>query len=314
MMLGGMIFWGSWANTLKLTRDWPVELFYVDYALGIFLSSILVGLTLGTFFGPRTFIVGLQAADRSTLLYAVAAGALWNCGNVLLMFGVSLVGIAVAFPISIGLALIVGVAASYFVMPRGNPTMLSVGVLLVFVAIILNSFAYRAAAKSKQKPAAAGLSVCLLAGVLFSGFGPLVGKALSAPIPLGPYGVTFCFTLGALITTLPIMTYFMRHPLQGSPLSWSDYRRGMARQHTAGFLGGFFWTLGTTFTFVPASMVGIALAYAIGQANPLIAALWGVFVWREFKGTTQYAHLLLAFMFVFYFGGLLCLASSIGAR
>jgi glucose uptake protein len=316
MMLGAMIFWGSWPNTYKLARNRRVELFYVDYALGIFLSSILIGLTLGTLFGPNTFVAQMFAADRSTWLYAALAGALWNCGNVLLTFGVALVGMAVAFPLSIGLALVVGVIGSYLVMPRGNTTLLCLGVAMVFAAIIVNSLAYRSATKAKSghKASAAGILVCLLAGILFSGFGPLVGKALSSPRPLGPYGVTFFFTLGALISTLPLMTYFMRHPIEGAPLSWKDYRDGTGREHTAGLIGGFIWTLGTTFAFVPASMVGIALAYAIGQANPLVAALWGVFVWREFRTAPRRADILLGFMFVLYFGGLLLLASSFHAQ
>lgn len=314
MMLAGMIFWGSWANTYKLTGNLRIELFYLDYAFGIFLSSIAIGLTLGTLFGPVSFVPQLMAADRISWLYACAAGALWNCGNVLLMFGVSMVGLAVAFPLSIGLALILGVIGSYLVMPRGNPALLFAGVAVVFAAILFNSLAYQAAARTKQKPSTAGLFICISAGVLFSGFGPLVGKALSTHTPLGPYGVTFFFTTGALISTFPLMTYFMRNPLQGTALRWADYRNRPARQHAFGFLGGFLWSLGTTFTFVPTSMVGIALAYAIGQANPLVAAFWGVCVWREFKGTGERAHVLLALMFLCYLVGLSLLASSIHGR
>lgn len=314
MMLTGMILWGSWPNTFKLVKNWRVELFYLDYAFGIFLSSILIGLTMGTFFGGESFIPQLLAADHSSWLFACAAGALWNCGNILLMFGVSLVGLAVAFPLSIGLALIVGVIASYLVMPLGNPTLLFSGVAIVFVAIIFNSLAYRAASNRQQKPEPKGLLICLLAGVLFSGFGPLVGKAFSSPAPLGPYGVTFFFTLGAVISTLPLMTYFMLRPLRGTKLNWKIYREGTGEQHVFGVLGGFIWTLGTTFAFVPASKVGIALAYAIGQANPLIAALWGIFIWREFKGANRLTYALLGCMFALYVGGLLVLASSVQAR
>jgi glucose uptake protein len=317
IMIAGMIFWGSWANTYKLTRNWRIELYYWDYAIGIFLTSIIVGLTLGTFFGGTTFTDNLLGADRSAWIYATAAGALWNCGNILLMLGVALVGLAVAFPLSIGLALVFGVIGSYMVMPRGNPLLLFGGVALVFVAVLLNSLAYRAAKSggdAKQKVSRPGLLACLVAGALFSGFGPLVGKSLSTPQPLGPYGVAFFFTFGALLSTVPLLSYFMRHPLEGVPLSWSDYRNGRGRDHAAGLIGAFFWGLGTTFTFVGANSVGIALAYAIGQANPLVAALWGVFVWREFKGAPRTANVLLAFMFALYFGGLLVLASSFSGK
>lgn len=310
MMILGMVFWGSWPNTYKLTRNWRFELFYWDYALGIFLTSILVALTLGTLFGTPTFRQSFLAADRSAWLYALLAGVVWNCGNILLVAGVALVGMAVAFPVAIGLALVLGVIGSYLVMPRGNPVLLFVGVAWVFLAVILNSLAYRSAAASRPTVSRAGLWVCFLAGVLFSGFGPLVGKALSSPNPLGPYGITFLFTLGALISTGPVMVYFMRHPVEGPPLARADYQQGTAGQHAAGLLGGFIWGLGTTLTFTAASMVGIALAYAIGQANPLVAALWGVFVWREFRGAPTKSRILLAVMFVLYLAGLIFLASS----
>lgn len=314
IMLAGMFFWGAWPNTFKLTRNWRFELFYWDYAIGIFLTSIVIGLTLGTFFGETSYTANILTADHSAWLYAIAAGALWNLGNILLVMGLALVGLAVAFPLSIGLALVFGVIGSYIVMPQGNLTLLAGGVALVFLAVILNSLAYRAkSSENKQAVSRKGLIACLASGILFSGFGPFVGKALSSPRPLGPYGVCTFFTFGALITTIPLMMYFMRHPVEGTPLTFRDYRKGTAKEHVAGLLGGFFWGLGTAFTFVPAGMVGIALAYAIGQANPLIAALFGVFVWREFRGAPRRAHALLAIMFLLYIGGLLSLAASFKA-
>ena len=286
IMLFGMFFWGAWPNSYKLTRNWRFELFYWDYAIGIFLTSIVIGLTLGTFFGnPPTYLMNIAGADRSAWLYAILAGALWNVGNILLVMGVALVGMAVAFPLSIGLALVCGVVGSYVVMPRGNPAVLFAGVAMVFVAVILNSLAYRAKAVEQKKVVSKnGLVACVASGIFFSGFGPLVGKALSTPRPLGPYGICSFFTFGALLTTVPMMMYIMRHPVEGTRLGLADYRKGTAKEHSAGLLGGFIWGLGTASTFVPAGMVGIALAYAIGQANPLIAALFGVFIWQEFKG------------------------------
>jgi glucose uptake protein len=313
MMLFGMIFWGSWPNTYKLTRNWRFELFYWDYALGIFLTSILVGLTIGTFFGGATFWQNLTGADREAWLYALAAGFLWNIGNILLVAGVSLVGLAVAFPVSIGLALVVGVIGSYIITPKGNPVLLFVGVALVLAGVITNSLAYRAAAASRQKVSKAGLWVCLSAGVLFSFFGPLLAKAQTSAHPLAPYGLEFLFTLGALVSTIPVMIYFMAHPVEGTPVTLADYKKGSAGAHFAGLFGGFLWGLGTTLTFVPMAKVGTALAYAIGQSNPLVAALWGVFVWREFKGAPTRSHVLVAFMFILYLAGLLCLASSFSA-
>jgi glucose uptake protein len=310
MMLFGMFCWGSWPNTCKLARGWRFELFYWDYAAGIFFTSILVGLTLGTFFGRQTFWQDLLAADGNALIYAGMAGALWNIGNILLVAGVSSVGLAVAFPVSIGMALVVGVVGSYLVAPRGNPVLLFVGVALVCSAVIVNSLAHRSAVVAKQEISRSGIWVCLASGVFFSGFGPLLAKSLTAPRPVAPYGMSVLFTFGALVTTVPLMTYFMRHPFSGKPVSGTDYMRGTSGEHAAGLFGGFVWGLGTTFTFVPMTMVGTALAYAIGQSNPLVAALWGVFVWHEFRGAPKRSQVLLAVMFVLYIAGLLLLTIS----
>lgn len=303
MMLLGMFCWGSWANSIKLA-GWRFELFYWDYAVALLLTSIAVGLTMGSFFGPETYVQNLVTADRSAWLYALLAGVVWNFGNVFLTAGVGLVGIAVAFPVAVGMSLVLGVIGSYILAPRGNPFLLFAGVSLVFIAVGVNSLAYRSAASSRQKVSKGGLLICIASGVLFSGFGPLLTKAFSAFHPLGPHGVISLFTLGALASTIPVMIYMMRHPVEGRPVGWADFSQGSARQHASGLLGGFVWTLGMTFLFVPQKMVGTALAYAIGMSCPLIAALWGVFIWREFRGAPRRSHALLALMFALYFAGL----------
>jgi glucose uptake protein len=310
MMLLGMFCWGSWPNTYKLTHGWRYELFYWDFALGIFLSSLLVAGTLGSLFGLPTFWQNLLSADRSALVYAFLAGVLWNLGNVLLMAGVALVGMAVVFPVSIGLALVVSTIGSYLVMPRGDPLWLFAGVAFVFAAVTLNSFAYRTAARERQNTSKNGLLVCLGAGILISTATPLVGKALSAPSPLGPYGITSLFTLAALISTFPVMGYFMQRPLAGKAVAAADYWKGSLNEHSAGLLGGFGWAMGSVLTFTAANLVGIALAGAIGQANPLVAALWGLLVWKEFRDAPRRSKVLLAFMFGLYILGLVLLALS----
>jgi glucose uptake protein len=310
MMLLGMFCWGSWPNTYKLTHGWRHELFYWDFAFGIFLTSVLVAGTLGTFFGSPTFWQNLLSADRSALVCAILAGVVWNLGNVLLMAGITMVGMAVVFPVSIGLALALSTIGSYLVMPRGNPLWLFAGVAFVFAAVMLNSFAYRAAARERQSTSRNGLLVCLVAGILISAATPLVGKALSSSAPLGPYGITFLFTLAALVSTLPIMGYFMQCPVEGRPIAAADYWKGSVYEHSAGLLGGFGWAMGTVLTFTAANLVGIALAGAIGQANPLVAALWGIVAWKEFRGAPRRSRVLLAVMFGLYIAGLVLLAFS----
>lgn len=310
MMLFGMFCWGSWPNTYKLTRGWRFELFYLDYTAGIFLTALLVASTLGTFFGRPTFWQNMLSADRSAILFACVAGVVWNLGNIFLLAGVASVGLAVAFPVSIGMSLVVGVTGSYLVSPHGNAFLLFSGVALVCIAVITNSFALRSAVASRQEFSRHGFWLCVGSGILFSGFGPLLARAQTSAGPLAPYGVIVLVTLGALITTGPLMAYFMRHPFSGDSGSFADYWRGTASQHVAGLLGGFVWGLGTTFTFVPMTLVGTAVAYAIGSSNPLVAAFWGVFVWHEFRGAPKRSRLLLAIMFLLYLAGLVLLTLS----
>ncbi len=310
MMLGGMICWGSWPSIQKLTTGWRFELFYYDFAMGFFAAGALIAATLGTLFGSPTCWENLAAAGRSVIALTILSGVIWNIANVLLVNGIALVGMAVAFPVAIGLALVLSTIGGYLVMPRGNPMLLAAGVASVFAAVIVNSLAYRRAAAARKQASGKGIIVCLSAGILIATVGPVVGKALSARPQLGPYGITLLFTAAALASTFPLLYVIMRHPLEGSPTSAAGYWKGTAAQHAVGFSAGAVWTLGTALTWTAANQVGIALAMAIGQANPLVAAVWGVFVWHEFKGAPRRSKLLLVLMFALYVAGLVLLVSS----
>ncbi len=310
MMLAGMVCWGSWANAYKLTPNRRFELFYWDYVIGVFLTALAGALTFGTFFAAPGFIENLLGAGRASIVYAFLAGVVLNCGNVLLMAGIALAGMAVAFPIALGLSIVASTALSYMVNPKGNAASLFAGVALIFVAVIFSSLAYRARERGGARPPGKGLLVCAASGVLFCGFAPLVAKAFAAPKPVGPYGAAVLFTAGALLSTFPLMGYFMRHPVEGAPLSGAAFWKSTSRDHFAGLLGGAIWGSGTLLTFAAADFVGMALAGAIGQANSMVAAVWGVFVWREFRGAPPKPKLLLAAMFAFYAGGIGAIALS----
>ena len=92
----------------------------------------------------------------------------------------------------------------------------------------------------------------------------------------------------------------MKHPLVGEPVSFSGFFRGPVSGHMLGILGGLIWGTGTVFNMVAASLTGVAISYAVGQSAPMVAALWGVFVWKEFAGAGSRAKMYLAGMFVFY--------------
>ena len=302
MMIISMICWGSWANTYKLTKGYRFELFYWDYAIGIFLISLVLALTLGSMGStPEGFLANVRLADRSNVTYAMAGGVIFNVANLLLVAGIELVGLAVAFPIAIGIALGVGVVLSYAVQQTGDPWLLGLGVLLAIVAVIMDGQAYARMSAQRQVVPRKGIMVCLVSGVLMGLFAPLVTRALTAGNPLGPYSIAVFFTSGALLSCFVVNVYFMRHPIAGEPVTFGDYVSARAVDHGLGILGGAVWGIGTVFNFVAASLVGVAIAYAIGQAAPMVAAAWGVFVWNEFRGAPRSSRLYLGGMFVLYF-------------
>jgi glucose uptake protein len=305
-MLISMMCWGSWANTMKLAPGWRFQLYYWDYALGVLLTSILWGVTLGSLHAG--FLADARAAN---VLYALLAGAIFNVANLLLVAAIELAGLAVAFPIGIGLALVVGVLLNYAQSPRGNAALLFTGVALIVVAIVLDAMAYRRKETAHARLSAKAITISLAAGVLMGLFYPFVTRASSGDGALGPYAVSVVFAVGVLLCAIPVNYFMMRHPLAAdAPLTMRDYARGTTRWHIAGLVGGLIWCTGTVFNFVAAHahIVGPAISYAIGQGATLVSAAWGVFVWHEFAGAPPAARRLLAWMFPCFIVGLALVA------
>jgi glucose uptake protein len=301
MMVTSTICWGSWANTFKLTRNYRFELFYWDYALGIVLISLILAFTIGsTPAGPTSFLNNIHTADSSNLVSALIGGFIFNIANLLLVAGIELAGLAVAFPLSIGIALVVGVVLSYCLQPKGNPGLLALGVGLAVVAVVMIGKAYGQLPGGERSTSRKSIVVCVVSGLLMGTFAPFVTRALTHGAALTPYSISVFFTLGALLCCFVVNVYFMRRPLTGTPVDFSGYFSAPIPYHLLGLIGGIIWGLGGVFNFVAASLTGVAISYAIGQAAPMVAALWGVFVWKEFAGASSKAKLYLVGMFVSY--------------
>lgn len=310
MMILSMLCWGSWANTQKLAQGWRFELFYWDYVWGILLISLLVGLTLGRTdpSSPDSFFRNLASAGRTQIGYALLAGVIFNVGNILLVAAIQIAGLAVAFPIGIGLALVIGSVLNYLVTPRGNPLLLFGGITLVCIAILFDALAYRSLSPD-QKVTRKGIVFSLLAGVAIGLFYPFIAKALTGENHLVPYTVFFLFSVGILVCTIPMNLILMRRPIVGEPVERGAYFAGRGL-HVWGILGGTIWGIGTVSNFVAsyAQMVGPAASYALGQGATMVSAIWGVFIWKEFAGAGAGARRLLALMFLFFVVGLTAIA------
>ena len=307
MMVVSMLCWGSWANTQKLCKKWRFELFYWDYVWGILLISVLMGLTLGRTdtTSPDSFLNNLRTADAHHLLLAFLGGVVFNVANMLLVAAIAIAGLAVAFPIGIGLALVVGSVLNYVITPKGNPFLLFGGIGLVCLAIVLDALAYRKICHD-LRVSTKGIGLSLLCGVAMGLFYPFVAKALKGENHLGPYTVAVVFAIGVLVCTIPLNYLFMRHPVMGPPIAIGEYFKGTDLFHLWGILGGMIWGVGTISNFVASyvQMVGPATAYALGQGATMVSAIWGVFLWREFAEAPVEARRLLALMFLFFIAGL----------
>jgi len=311
-MIGSMLCWGSWANTMKLTPGWPFQLFYWDYVVGVIVASLLWGLTLGSFGGgPLSFVSNVRSADARHILLALLGGAVFNIANLLLVAAIKIAGLAVAFPIGIGLALVVGVLLNFIISPHGNPLFLFGGVLLVALAIVVDALAYWRRETTRKTLSARGIQISVACGVLMGSFYPLVAKATTGQNSLGPYAVALFFAIGTAICSVPANYFLMRKPLTGGdPVSMHDYFKSPGAWHFWGILGGVIWCTGAVLNFVAshAKIIGPAISYAIGQGATMISAIWGVFVWKEFVGSPPNARRLIPLMFVFFIVGLAAVA------
>ncbi len=312
LMVISMLCWGSWANTIKMCPGYRFQLFYWDYVLGLLAATVLWGLTLGSLGSSgTTFLADVRQADFSHTVLALLGGILFNIANLLLVAAIEIAGLAVAFPIGIGLALIVGAISSYVLAPAGNPVMLFIGVALVTAAILLDAMAYRLRETEKKSMSQRGITISLIAGLLMGTFYPFVSKAMSGSHAPGPYATSFFFALGVLASALPFNYLLMRRSLDGSPAVYmNSYWRIGLRWHGWGVIGGMIWCTGAVFNFVAsrAHLVGPAVSYSIGQGATMISAAWGVFVWKEFAGAPSRSKTLLLWMFILFFCGLTAVA------
>jgi glucose uptake protein len=316
MLLCSMVCWGSWANSLKMMKGCRFELFYWDYIAGTMAMSLLLAFTLGSNGSAGLpFLADLRNAPNSNLEYAFAGGVVFNAANILLTGAIEVAGLAVAFPLGVGLSIVIGVILSYLITAKNDPVLLFGGVAILLVAVILDAVAFRAySAQDAQKTSRTGIILCVVAGVGLGMFYPLVAKSGSGPNHPGPYTVGVLFMSGMLLSNFVFNTAVMRRPITGQPpLPLSAYFQLPGRWHLLGFaLGGGIWGLGTVFNFTAAAtgIVGPATSFALGNGAVMVSVIWGLLLWGEFRGASPYVKRLLTLMFVLFFAGLSSIALS----
>lgn len=318
-----MLCWGSWANTQKLaSKEWKFQLFYWDYCIGVLLFTLILALTMGSMgSGGRGFFADLAQAGPKYLGFAFLGGVIFNIANILLVAAIDIAGMAVAFPIGIGLALVIGVITTYRVDPSGNAMILFIGVGAVAVAIILDALAYKKIPTQGQKTTMKGIVLSVFCGVLMGFFyrwvaasmpGKLADLSLASEAgKLTPYTALVVFSAGLFVSNFLFNTIVMAKPFVGEPVPIADYfKKGNPRLHLVGIVGGMIWGVGMSFSILAGDSAGYAISYGLGQGATMVAAFWGVFIWKEFKSAPPQTNKLLALMFVFYAVGLALLITA----
>lgn len=313
-----MLCWGSWANTQKLAgKTWRFELFYWDYVIGVLLAAFLFALTMGNFGAEgRGFFADLAQASPAHLGSAVLGGVLFNVANILLVAAIALAGMAVAFPVGIGLALVIGVVVNFVAQPQGDPVMLFAGVALVTAAIIMDAMAYRRLPGQGGSRGTLGLGLAVLCGILMGFFYRFVASAMSPDFVdmqagmLSPYTAMVCFAVGVFLSNFVLNTIIMLKPFEGDPIAPSQYFRGTGKDHMWGVTGGLIWSVGMMFSIIAFGVAGPAISYGLGQGATMVAALWGVFVWKEFKAAPAGTDRLIGMMFISFILGLILIIAA----
>lgn len=314
-----MLCWGSWANTQKLAaKSWRYELFYWDYVIGMVLFSLLLAFTAGSIGSEgRPFLQDLGQASWESIGWVALGALVFNVSNILLSASTSIAGMAVAFPLGVGIALVMGVLNNLLLHPVAgqNTVLLWIGVGLVVAAVICNGMASGKVSNQQRDPAQnrKGIILAVLAGLIMSFFSALVYNGVDladfhnpAAGKVTPYTAMVLFSLGVLVSNVVVNTIVMKKPFVGEPVSYKQYFAGNCKTHLVGMLGGAIWALGTSLNYISAGEAGAAVSYALGQGAPMIAAIWGVFVWKEFKGAPKQVFSLLGVMFALFIAGLAC--------
>jgi len=300
LMLTSMVFWGSWPNFLKKLAGWRLEYFYIDFSLGFLLTALLLGQTLGSGGGEPDHLARLFQSGQREITFAVVGGFIWNIGNLLLLNSIMIAGLAVAFPIAAIPAIVLGIGASYWLQPVGNPLVLGTSAVILLVAAQTTAAAYRRLGDVVAPNKGKGIATALISGLLIGFFPPFVTAAITGDGALDAYTVSTLFTAGAFVATFVAIPILIRRPLVGEPGRLGGYLQGRMGWHVLGLLAGAVWCSGTVFNFISAGMVGIAISVGIGSGAPMVGALWGVFLGREFAQGQPSAKVLIGVALLLY--------------
>ncbi len=336
LLIVGMLAWGAWANLFKAAGGkWRFELFYFDFAIGLLLAAVVIAITAGSL-GFDGFSVSddLQVAGKRQDLWGFSAGVVFNLGNMLLLGAVSVAGMSLAFPVGMGLALIVAAFWNFVLHPGGGATLLFIGAAVILGAILFDILAFRAWSAAKAKAAQAeaapgrtkkrksslkGVFLSLAGGLLLGSFEPLMQLGRAGENGLGPYSIGVIFALGVVFSTFVFNLFFMNLPGQGKPIEIAEYFKARLSRHGLGIVAGIVWYMGMIAILVGGRVEGAArvaapVGYALEQGAIVVALLCGLFLWREYSDADNSVKIRLGLMVVLLLAGIGVMTAGVAAR
>jgi glucose uptake protein len=322
--------WGSWANTFKVIKTWRFEYFYYDFTAGILLTTVIAAFTLGSMNSQDlTFQDNFLLASFRKMAWALASGLVFNLGNIFLLAATAVSGMSVAFPIALGIALVADAIWDFAYNPQASILLLFSGVFLVTIGIVMNILAYlwrqderasaaqtplqadprsRNAPKRQANLAPRGVILAIVGGLALGAFFPMLSEATAGETGVSPYGVAVLISGAVFVSTLLFVPFFLFFPVLGEPGQIRGYFGGDTRQHAVGILGGALLGGGLLAGLLAAGaprvmQPGRIAEYALDHTALLIAAVWGLLVWREFKGSSHRVRMMVVAMLVLLVAG-----------
>lgn len=326
----GWICLGAWPNAFKLAR-WRFELSYLDAVIGVFVAAVLLAFTFGTFgYDSFTFLDDVMHAGKRNLAYGIAAGAVFNLGLMLLVAGMSIIGMTLAFLIGFGLCTGVAALLVYLGSPHGDLVLLSFGAGAIAASIGCGMITHRLLSLCREfhkmkmgehrtlRPTVhwKGVVLSSAGGIVMALASPLLEMARQPEIGVGPYSLAFLVAVGMLGSTVFYELYFLNLPVRGAPLEPTAYLRGSGAQHLYGLLGGLVLSAGLAAGLIldasPADLSKAHLLFfALRWGAPLLTTAWGLVFWKEFQHADGKVYAYLAAMLALYAAAVVLLGAGL---
>jgi len=321
---------GSWANSLKLAGKWRFEYFYYDFVFGILLCAGVAALALGSGRPQElTFQDNLLLTSKRDMAWALGSGVVLNLGMLLLLASMTIAGMSVAFPLTLGVALVIGAIWDFANATQANTPLTFIGVALLAGAVVVSVVTYmrllrvrREVAqkaltpdpriKSKRQKSAGATLVIILSvvgGIALSTFPKLLDEATSGDNALAPYSAVMLLSVAALLSSPFFVLFFTTFPVVSATGMPPGYLAGSGKQHLMGLAGGIVWgtgmltglmTTGAPRILQPSTLI----QYVLSNGALVVAAAWGLLAWRELRGGGDRVRMLATGMMVLFLAGL----------